>query len=44
MRIGKQKIKLDGPYDPTYDRWRQFVNKKNSGNLQMKISIGPKGL
>ena len=45
MLIGrKREIKADMPHDPSWDNWRKFVNKKNSGNLQMKISIGPKGM
>ena len=45
MRIGRnQQIQANVPNDPTYDRWRRWVNKKEKGNLTMKVSFGPKGM
>ena len=45
MRIGRnQQIQADLPSDPTWDNWRRWVNKKEKGNLTMRVSIGPKGM
>jgi len=45
MRIGRNgERKADLPEDPTWDNWRRWVNKKEKGNLTMKVSYGPKGM
>lgn len=45
MQIGRErKIKLDAPYDPSWDNWRKWLKKKDKGNLQLKVSYGPKGM
>ena len=47
MLVGREKkVKVHTPYDDdrTWDNWRQWVKKKEKGNVKMKITYGPKGV